>query len=146
MSPEMRVRAVEIKMGENPPKDVFQSIEQCHALIFPLIRELLLILGTLPVSVASAERNFSILRRLLKTWLRSQMGQIRLTGLALMHVHRNIDVNVNNIIDRFAKNKRKIDFISNHHIGDYMSSTKIGKYIIIHKNANINCNGPLAHF
>jgi len=39
------------------------------------------------------------------------MGQIRLTGLALMHVHRNIDVNVNNIIDRFAKNKRKIDFI-----------------------------------
>lgn len=39
------------------------------------------------------------------------MGQIRLTGLALMHVHRNVDVDVNNIIDRFAKNKRKIDFI-----------------------------------
>lgn len=53
-----------ISVGENPPKDVFQSIEQCHALIFPLIRELLLILGTLPVSVASAERNFSTLRRL----------------------------------------------------------------------------------
>jgi len=39
------------------------------------------------------------------------MGQIRLTGLALMHVHRNVDVDVNNIIVRFAKNKRKIDFI-----------------------------------
>jgi len=47
----------------------------------------------------------------LKTWLRSQMGQSRLTGLALMHVHRNVDVEVNNIMDRFAKNKRKIDFI-----------------------------------
>jgi len=39
------------------------------------------------------------------------MGQSRLTGLALMHVHRNINVDINNIIDRFAKNKRKIDFI-----------------------------------
>jgi len=39
------------------------------------------------------------------------MGQSRLTGLALMHVHRNRNVDINNIIDRFAKNKRKIDFI-----------------------------------
>jgi hypothetical protein len=39
----------------------------------------------------------------LKTWLRSQIWQKKLTGLALMHVFRNIHINV----DRFAKNKRK---------------------------------------
>lgn len=39
------------------------------------------------------------------------MGQIRLTGLALMHVHKNIDINTDNIIDRFAKNKCITDFI-----------------------------------
>lgn len=39
------------------------------------------------------------------------MGQTRLAGLALMLVHRDIEVDINNIIDRFAKNKRKIDFI-----------------------------------
>lgn len=39
------------------------------------------------------------------------MGHSRLTGLAIMHVHRNIDVDINNIINRFGKNKRKIDFI-----------------------------------
>ena len=48
------------------PKDVFESIEKCRMIIFPILRELLLILETLPVSVASAERSFSTLRRLHK--------------------------------------------------------------------------------
>lgn len=40
------------------------------------------------------------------------MGQSRLTGLALMQEHRNIQININNRFDRFAKqNKRKTDFI-----------------------------------
>jgi len=28
-----------------------------------------------------------------------------------MYVHRDIEVNINNILDRFAKNKRKIDLL-----------------------------------
>ena len=43
----------------------------------------------LPVSAASSERSFSTLRRL-KTWLRSNMTQRRLTHLAVMHVHSDI--------------------------------------------------------
>jgi len=30
---------------------------------------------------------------------------------ALMHVHKNILININNIVDRFAKNKHKTDFV-----------------------------------
>jgi len=47
----------------------------------------------------------------LKTWLRNQMGQARLTGLALMNIHSNVLLDIDNIINRFAKSKHKIDFI-----------------------------------
>jgi hypothetical protein len=39
------------------------------------------------------------------------MGQNRLTDLALLHIHREIALNVETIIDRFAKNKRCRDFV-----------------------------------
>ena len=57
---------------------------------------LLQIILTLPVSVASAERTFSTLRRL-KTWLRSGMSAERLTGLALLHTHADILVDIDKI-------------------------------------------------
>jgi hypothetical protein len=47
----------------------------------------------------------------LKTWLRSQMSQKRLTGLALMNIHRNIDIDTSKVIERFSKTKRKLDFV-----------------------------------
>jgi len=53
--------------------------------IFPIIRELLLILGTLPVSVASAERSFSTLRRLyIKIFT-----EFYLTAISLFFVFKN---------------------------------------------------------
>lgn len=57
--------------------------------------------ATLPVSISSAERSFSTLRRL-KTWLRSTMIEERLNGLALLHTHTDIDVKGENIIEKFA--------------------------------------------
>ncbi|KAL4126017.1 hypothetical protein QTP88_010249 [Uroleucon formosanum] len=78
-------------IGKTIPENVLESITQCNKILFPGIRKILIILATLPVSVASAE-SFSTLRRL-KTWLRSQIGQERLTGLALLHVHCDIELN-----------------------------------------------------
>ncbi|KAF0723960.1 zinc finger MYM-type protein 1-like, partial [Aphis craccivora] len=47
----------------------------------------------------------------LKTWMRSRMGEERLTGLALLNTHRDIDIDVEKIIDRFAAcKKRSIKF------------------------------------
>ncbi|CAI6376726.1 unnamed protein product [Macrosiphum euphorbiae] len=96
--------------GLNIPNEVFSAFDECSNIFFPSIKKLLLVLGTLPVSVATAERSFSTLRRL-KTWIRSEMGQSRLTGLALLHIHRQLPLNVDKIIDRFAKNKRCLDFV-----------------------------------
>jgi len=80
---------------------------------FPVFSLFIKILITLPISIATAERSFSSLR-LLKTWLRSRMSEERLTGLALLYIHKNIDIynNIENIISKFANDKnRKLDFI-----------------------------------
>jgi len=90
--------------GDRPPPPPPPPREVCDKRIFPLIHTFLAILLTLPVSTASAERSFSSLRRL-KTWMRSRMGEERLTGLAMLNVHRDIYVSVDKVIDRFAKSK-----------------------------------------
>ncbi|XP_016658723.2 uncharacterized protein LOC107883372 [Acyrthosiphon pisum] len=86
--------------------DVITSAETCNEILYPTVKKLLFILSCLPVSVASAERSFSTLRRL-KTWLRSTMGQNRLSGLALLHVHRSISINIDKIIDTFSQMKKR---------------------------------------
>ncbi|ESO11803.1 hypothetical protein HELRODRAFT_153371, partial [Helobdella robusta] len=77
---------------------------------YPITQKLFRIIKAYPVSVASAERSFSTLRRI-KTWLRTRMTEDRLVGLALLNVHRDVLVNVENVIERFAKSgNRKIEF------------------------------------
>jgi len=93
------------------PQTAAESLAACDQRAFPLIHTFLTILLTMPVSTASAERSFSTLRRL-KTWMRSRMGEERLTGLALLNVHRDIPVSIDNVIDRFAKSQiRRLDFV-----------------------------------
>ena len=84
------------------PETAALVLEECDKDLFEYIYFFLNILMTLPVSVASAERSFSALRRL-KSWLRSTMGEDRLSGLALLNVHRYINVKVDNIIQRFVE-------------------------------------------
>ena len=61
---------------------------------------------TMPVSVASNERAFSKLK-LLKTYLRSCMGQERLTNLAILSVEHEITklTDFDKIIAKFAEEK-----------------------------------------
>ena len=104
----------EQREGDEPfelPDTASNALDECDREIYPIIHSLLHVLLTLPVSVATAERSFSTLRRL-KTWLRSRMSEQRLTGLALMNVHRDQSISVSSVIDRFAKTKtRFMDFV-----------------------------------
>jgi len=70
----------------------------CHADIYPNVYILLTILGTLPVSTATSERSTSTMRRL-ETYLRSSIGNERMTGLALLSIHK-----YRQIVDRHRKN------------------------------------------
>ena len=62
---------------------------------------ILQLLATIPISAASCERSISTLRYL-KNYLRSTMGQVRLNGLALMYSHRDINLDLEKIVDLFA--------------------------------------------
>ena len=70
--------------------------------IFPNIHYFLTILAVLLLTTCEAERNISCLRRL-KTFMRSTMSEDRLTGLALMHTHKQLVVDIPSIIDMFAR-------------------------------------------
>jgi hypothetical protein len=68
--------------------------------LYPNIHNIFLVLLTMPVSTASAERSFSCLKRL-KSYLRSTMGAERLNGLAMMHIHHEISVDVDAVLQKF---------------------------------------------
>jgi len=92
------------------PTTVIEALRQCSVDVYSIVHRLLKVLAMLPVSNAKQERSHATLRRL-KTWLRTTMDQKRLTGLALMNVHRDIDMDVDKVTDRFAKSgKRRMPF------------------------------------
>ncbi|CAH1994285.1 unnamed protein product [Acanthoscelides obtectus] len=94
------------------PATVLDAIDNCDDQFFPSIKKLLIILATLPVSTATPERSFSTLKRL-KTYLRNKMGDERLTGLALMSVHRDLAVQLDSeeIINQLAIKRRRLNLL-----------------------------------
>ena len=81
-------------------------------LIFKQIFILLKIYLSVPISSAGCERSFSCLKRV-KTYLRSTMGQARLSSLAIINIESDCLklININDIIDCFSKGKyRRLDF------------------------------------
>ena len=74
---------------------------------YPIIHKLLRIFLTLPVTTASNERCFSSLKYL-KNYLRSSMTERRLGDLAQLYLNKDILLNYDTIIDKFAKVHRRI--------------------------------------
>ncbi|KZS02754.1 putative Zinc finger protein [Daphnia magna] len=76
--------------------------------VYPNTVIALRILLTLPVSVAQGERSFSKLK-LIKTYLRSLMGQEKLDGLAMISIEREIveNIDLNEAIEEFAQKKSR---------------------------------------
>ena len=87
---------------ESVPKRISDTLVTSDKEFHPNVTTILNILAVVPATTCTCERSISALRRL-KTWLRSTMTNERLTGLALMHVHRHLNFNVDEIIDNFAR-------------------------------------------
>ena len=75
------------------PSNLKDTLNVTNEELYPSISIVLLILYTMPASTATTERSFSALRRL-KTYLGTTMMQDRLTSLAVLHVHRDIDIDI----------------------------------------------------
>ena len=74
--------------------------------IFPGLFTMYRIFLTLPINSAGAERSFSRLK-LIKSYVRSTIGEDRLSGLALITIERQFasEVDYNEVIDNFARMK-----------------------------------------
>ena len=102
---EQELRLWHCKWSSYPyelPNTPSKSLQHASERMFPNINCLLRVICTLPVTTCECERSISVIRRL-KTYLRATMGEERLSGLALMHIHYDMDLNVEEIIDIFAR-------------------------------------------
>ena len=92
------------------PTSLCKTLDAVSPVLYPSIDTILCIMLKMPVTSATAERSFSVLRRL-KTYVRSTMNNDRLSSLALMHIHRNFSVYLDKVIEKFVSDKkRKTDF------------------------------------
>ena len=76
--------------------------------LYPQFEILIRLFITLPIGIASAERSFSTLRRI-KNYLRSTMGQKRLSNLALLAIEHKIaeNLNLDTVISEFSMKKAR---------------------------------------
>ena len=72
--------------------------KQAYCNIFTILQ----LLATVPITSATCERSISTLR-CIKTYLRNTMTQDRLNGLALMYVHRDKHINLDEVIELFVQ-------------------------------------------
>lgn len=94
------------EQNQDLPNSASDVLKQCNEDLFPNIRIIVELLANLPVTTATVERSFSTLKRL-KDYLRNKTENPRLTGFALMAIHRDIKVNVEEILNVFARTKRR---------------------------------------
>ena len=90
------------KDADKRPTSYAKALKECDSHLFPNIFVLLQIACTLPVTSCQCERNASVLRRL-HNFMRAAMTEDRLTSLALMHIHYDFRININEIVDIFAE-------------------------------------------
>ena len=79
------------------PSDLPKTLISAHLGCYPNMHAAVKLLLIMLVSSATAERSFSSLKRT-KTYLRSTMVEDRLNGLTLMHIHRNYQMDLDDII------------------------------------------------
>ena len=91
---------------EEKPNTLDDSIQEINPDLYPNLYAAVVILMVMPVSTATAERSFSAMRRL-KNYLRSTMTTERLSGLALMHVHKNKPLDAARIVQQFSQQKNR---------------------------------------
>ncbi|CAF3682810.1 unnamed protein product [Rotaria sp. Silwood1] len=95
------------------PSNVIDSLNALLSLrsFYPNLYCLFELFAILPVTVSTAERSFSTMKRII-TILRNSIGDERLSNLALIHIHHDIasNLNVEDLINIFCKDKRRIKF------------------------------------
>ena len=89
------------------PTSFAETLHDIDPVLYPNIFLLSKIVATLPVTSCECERSASSLRRL-HSFMRSSMTEDRLTALGLIHIHYDMHIDKERVIDLFAsQNPRK---------------------------------------
>ena len=91
------------------PTNPASALAGCDETFYPKIHQYLKIFCCIPATTATPERTFSTLKYL-KSYLRSTTTDARLNGLTQMYLHRDIDIDIEKVINRFAAGKRRVNF------------------------------------
>ena len=75
---------------QDRPETAATALSECTQQWFPALNRILNVFLTTPVGSVACERSFSALRRL-KLWTHSSMTEERLSGLAMLLIHRDTD-------------------------------------------------------
>ena len=84
------------------PQTLVETLNHTNPQFYPGIYVALVTLLTYPVSTCAAERSFSGLKRL-KTPLRSNMSEERLSSLAIPHIHKHKNVDIDKAVSEVDK-------------------------------------------
>ena len=76
---------------------------------YPCLEVLRQILTTGAITTATNERSFSALRHL-KTYLRFTTKEASLSGMVLLFVHQDLNINFKHVIDEFSRKNCMINF------------------------------------
>jgi len=90
------------------PQNALDVLLICNQDFYPNIYNLLHILAVLPVTSCESERSLSSLKRIKN--LRNSTSETRLNGLAVLNIHREVQVTEDEIIEVLASIKRRLDF------------------------------------
>ena len=107
---QSRAADVERILGRKNPGGSTPQLELLLCSHFPICFDSKKIAACIPLTFVPVERSFSTLKRL-KTYLRNTMGEKRLNGLAVMNVHRGIQLDIGGVLDRMSKKNWRVDFL-----------------------------------
>ena len=97
----MKWKSESIKAKElDTPTKTFIFVDKDY---FPNIYVHLVISATLPVTSCECERSISMLNFCRRHFEARSMGNERLTGLALMLIHRDVELNPDAVVEEFSR-------------------------------------------
>ncbi|CAG2203332.1 unnamed protein product [Mytilus edulis] len=85
---------VRLDIAADPkPSTLSETLPVTNSDLYPNIYICLLILVTMPVTTATGERSFSVMRRV-KTYVRSTMHTERLSSLSILHAYKHWEIDI----------------------------------------------------
>ena len=94
-----------IKLRNVTPKYFIKCLKEFHKKIFPTLHRLFQIDAMISVATGTCKHFMSILRGV-KSYPRNAPGQEWLHGLDLLSIHRDVLVNVKDILNELVHNKK----------------------------------------